>query len=44
VDARLIADIRQREDVPPSQVLEAAVQGLRRVTRLPAELGRRLAT
>lgn len=38
VDARLIAEILQREQVPASHVPEAEVQGLRDVTRLRADL------
>jgi transposase len=38
IDARLIAEILQREDVPTSHVPEAAVQGLRNLTRLRADL------
>jgi transposase len=38
VDARLIAEILQHEDVPSSHVPEAAVQGLRGLTRLRADL------
>jgi transposase len=38
VDARLIAEILQREDGPTSHVPEADVQGLRDLTRLRADL------
>jgi transposase len=38
VDARLIAEILQREQVPSSHVPEADVQGLRDLTRLRADL------
>jgi transposase len=38
VDARLIADIIRREDVPTSHVPEASVHGLRELTRLRADL------
>jgi transposase len=38
VDARLIAEILQREQVPASHVPEAEVQGLRDLTRLRADL------
>jgi transposase len=38
VDARLIADIIRREEVPTSHIPEAAVQGLRELTRLRADL------
>lgn len=38
VDARLIAEILRRDDVPTSHVPEAAVQGLRDLTRLRADL------
>lgn len=37
VDARLIAEILQREHVPASHVPDAAVQGLRDLTRLRAD-------
>jgi transposase len=38
VDARLIADIVRREEVPTSHVPEACVQGLRELTRVRADL------
>jgi len=38
VDARLIAELLQREHVPSSHVPEAAVQGLSELTRLRADL------